>query len=138
MSKSDNDTKITLKGERAATGGYLAQYDIFAIGIFEAMEAGTLEEIRVADMVDHVGKLDDVVYVTTDSVHAYQVKWSIIDADIAYPDFKKLIKEAVDGWRSLKKLYVDKTIYPYVLTNKSLTEGDYSIKALAGKDTGGL
>ena len=32
MSKSDNDTKITLKGERAATGGYLAQYDIFAIG----------------------------------------------------------------------------------------------------------
>ena len=34
MSKSDNDTKITLKGERAAMGGYLPQYDIFAIGIF--------------------------------------------------------------------------------------------------------
>lgn len=138
MSKSDNDTIITLKGERAAMGGFLAQYDIFASGIFEAMEAGTLEEIRVADMVDNVGKQDDVVYVTTDSVHAYQVKWSIIDADMAYPDFKKLIKEAVDGWRNLKRLYVDKTVFPYLLTNKSLTEGDYSIKALAGKSIGGF
>jgi len=44
MSNTDKDITYTLKGERAAMGGYLAQYDTFAIGIYDAMEAGTLEE----------------------------------------------------------------------------------------------
>ncbi len=79
MSNTDKDITYTLKGERAAMGGYLAQYDTFAIGIYDAMEAGTLEEIRVADMEENVGKLDDVVYATTDKVFAYQIKWSTDD-----------------------------------------------------------
>ena len=110
MSNTDKDITYTLKGERAAMGGYLAQYDTFAIGIYDAMEAGTLEEIRVADMEENVGKLDDVVYATTDKVFAYQIKWSTDDdKTIAYPAFKELIKQAVEGWRKLKQLYPDKT-----------------------------
>lgn len=137
MSNPDKTT-YTQRGERAAMGGYLAQYDAFAIGVYDAMQAGALEEIRVADMEDNVGKLDDVVYVTQDGVHAYQLKYSKTEAQMGYPAFKALIVEVVKGWRNLKKTYVDKTVYPYLMTNKSLTEGDYTINALAGKNSGGF
>lgn len=76
MPEPDNKIIYTLKGERAAIGGYLPQYDEFAICVYGAIENGELEEIRVADMEENVGKLDDVVYVTTNDVHAYQIKWS--------------------------------------------------------------
>ncbi len=124
----------TLKGERSAMGGYLPQYDEFAIGVYDAMIAGELEEIRVADMESNVGKLDDAVYVTTNDVIAYQIKWSIAEDTMSYPDFKGLIPEIVDGWRKLKKLYSDKIVHPRLLTNKNLTNGDSSIKSLTGKD----
>lgn len=128
----------TLKGERSAMGGYLPQYDEFAIGVYDAMIAGELEEIRVADMESNVGKLDDAVYVTTNDVIAYQIKWSIAEDTMSYPDFKGLIPEIVDGWRKLKKLYSDKIVHPRLLTNKNLTNGDSSIKSLTGKDSGGF
>lgn len=135
-----NKDKIiyTSKGERAATGGYLPQYDAFAIGVYDAMLAGELEEIRVADMEENVGILDDVVYVTTDNVYAYQMKWSTVDDTMAYPDFRNLIGKVVDGWRKLKRLYPEKTVLPYLITNRPLTNGDYSVKALAGKDVLGF
>lgn len=96
MSNPDKTT-YTQRGERAAMGGYLAQYDAFAIGVYDAMQAGALEEIRVADMEDNVGKLDDVVYVTQDGVHAYQLKYSKTEAQMGYPAFKALIVEVVKG-----------------------------------------
>ena len=135
---NENNIKYTSSGERAAMGGYLAQYDAFAIGVYDALEAGVLEEIRVADMEENVGKLDDVIYVTKDSVYAYQIKWSNVDAEMSYSSFKTLIPEIVDGWRKLRILYSDKTIYPYLLTNRSLTDGDDTIKKLAGKGAGGF
>lgn len=128
----------TQKGERAAMGGYLAQYDAFAIGVYDAMLTGKLEEIRVADMEENVGKLDDVVYVTHENVYAYQIKWTTAGNKMSYLDFKELIREVVEGWRLLKKLYPDKTILPYLLTNKSLSNGDYSIKSLVGDDAKGF
>lgn len=137
MSNPDNVT-YTQRGERAAMGGYLPQYDAFAIGVYDAMQAGVLEEIRVADMEDNVGKLDDVVFATHDSVHAYQLKYSKTEAQMAYPAFRDLIGDIVEGWRKLKKTYADKTVYPYLMTNKSLTEGDYTIKKLADKDAEGF
>lgn len=137
MSNSDNVT-YTQRGERAAMGGYLPQYDAFAIGVYDAMQAGVLEEIRVADMEDNVGKLDDIVYATQDGVHAYQLKYSKTEAQMAYSAFRDLIGDIVEGWRKLKKTYVDKTVYPYLMTNKSLTEGDNTIKALVDKDAGGF
>lgn len=137
MSNSD-DVTYTQRGERAAMGGYLPQYDAFAIGVYDAMQAGVLEEIRVADMEDNVGKLDDIVYATQDGVHAYQLKYSKTEAQMAYPAFRDLIGDIVEGWRKLKKTYVDKTVYPYLMTNKTLTEGDNTIKALVDKDAGGF
>lgn len=128
----------TQKGERAAMGGYLAQYDAFAIGVYDAMLANELEEIRVADMEENVGKLDDVVYVTKENVYAYQIKWTTSGDKMSYLDFKELIKGLVVGWRNLKMLYPDKTIFPYLLTNKTLTTGDLSIKSLVGKETQGF
>lgn len=36
------NVKYTQRGERAAMGGYLAQYDAFAIGVYNAMLDGEL------------------------------------------------------------------------------------------------
>lgn len=138
MPEPDNKIIYTLKGERAAIGGYLPQYDEFAICVYGAIENGELEEIRVADMEENVGKLDDVVYVTTNDVHAYQIKWSNADGQMTYIDFKALIPDVVDGWRKLQKKYPDKIIKPHLLTNKKLTRGDDTIKAFVGNSSGGF
>ena len=60
-------------GERAAMGGYLPQYDEFACRVYDCILDKSLEEIRVADSEENVGKLDDICFVTKDEVHAYQV-----------------------------------------------------------------
>lgn len=135
-----NDTivKMTRRGERGSQGGYFPQYEEFAIRVYDAMVSGDLEEIRFADMEENVGKLDDIVYVTSDKVFAYQVKWTTVADTMSYPDFKAWIQGIVNGWENLRRLYPDKTIYPKLLTNRLLTDGDYSIKALAGKDAGGF
>ena len=51
---SETRFDITLIGERAAMGGYLPQYDEFALRVYEAIETGDLEEIRVADREDRL------------------------------------------------------------------------------------
>lgn len=135
-----NDTivKMTRRGERGSQGGYFPQYEEFAIRVYDAMVSGDLEEIRFADMEENVGKLDDIVYVTSDKVFAYQVKWTTVADTMSYPDFKAWIPGIVKGWKNLRRLYPDKTIYPKLLTNRLLTDGDYSVKALVGKDAGGF
>lgn len=138
MTNTDSDTKMTLLGERVAMSGYLPQYDEFAIKVYEAIESGDLEEIRVADEEDNVGKLDDIVYVTNYDVFAYQVKWTTDGNTMSYLDFKALIPDIVKGWRCLKSIYPDKTVWPKLLTNKLLSTGDHSIIKLAGKKAGGF
>lgn len=135
---SEERLDIEQIGERAALGGYLPQYDEFAIGVYDAMESGDLEEIRVADSEANVGKLDDIVYVTSRDVFAYQVKWTTTDDAMSYLDFKALLSGVVTGWRNLKRIYPDKTIWPKLLTNKLLTSGDHSIANLVGKKAGGF
>lgn len=135
---NDNQLDIKLIGERAAMGGYLPQYDEFAIRVYDAMSAGELEEIRVADREENVGKLDDIVYVTSHDVFAYQVKWTTAGDTMSYLDFKALIPDIVNGWQNLKRIYPDKTVWPKLLTNKSLTTGDHSIIDLVGKKSGGF
>ena len=132
------EVKITRRGERGSQGGYFPQYEEFAICVYNAMLSGDLEEIRVADMVENVGKLDDIVYVTSNEVHAYQVKWTTVDDTMSYLEFKSLLSGIVLGWRNLKQLYPDKIVYPKLLTNRLLTDADNSIKALAGKAAGGF
>ena len=133
-----NIVNVKLKGERAAMSGYLPQYDEFAIRVYDAIAKGELEEIRVADTESNVGKLDDIVYVTTSDVYAYQVKYTSTDDRMSYLDFKYLIPKIVDGWRKLKNIYPDKTIHPKLLTNKKLTDSDHSIKSLVGENVDGF
>ena len=119
-------------------GGYLPQYDEFAIRVYEAMVSGDLEEIRVADREENVGNLDDIVYVTSHDVFAYQVKWTTVDDTMSYLDFSVLIPDIVKGWRNLKQIYPDKTVWPKLLTNKLLSTGDHSVIELVGKKAGGF
>ena len=134
----DTVVKITRRGERGSQGGYFPQYEEFAIRVYDAMVSGDLEEIRVADMEENVGKLDDIVYVTGNNVCAYQVKWTTVEDTMSYLDFIALIPDIARGWKNLKRLYPDKTVYPKLLTNKILTDGDYSIDDMAGKKSGGF
>ena len=133
MTDINADTYISLIGERAAMGGYLPQYDEFAIKVYESIESGDLEEIRVADREENVGKLDDIVYVTSHDVFAYQVKWTNANDTMSYLDFRALIPDIVNGWRNLKAIYPDKTVWPKLLTNKST-----SCKLVTHKDKGVL
>ena len=138
VTAKDTTVKMTRRGERGSQGGYFPQYEEFAIRVYDAMLSGDLEEIRVADMEENAGKLDDIVYVTGCDVFAYQVKWTMADDTMSYLDFKALIPGIAKGWKNLKQLYPDKTVHPILLTNRTLTDGDNSIKHLAGKDVGGF
>lgn len=131
-------TKPSAKGERAAIGGYKPQYDEFARCVYDSIVDGSLEEIRVADDEENVGKLDDICYVTTDKVHAYQVKWTIVDENITYNDFCAYLKGVVDGWRKLCALYRNKTVVAHLLTNRECSLQDRSLVNNAGKKIGGF
>ena len=120
------DYMVPATGERAAVSGYMGQYNEFARKLYEHMQDGTLEEVRVADAPEKVGKLDDICYVTTTEVHAYQIKWTINDDTFGYSDFVELLPELVEGWNRLCALYPQKLIIPHLLTNKRGTiEGTY-------------
>ena len=114
-------------GERAAMSGYAHQYDEFARKVYDCIIDGSLEEIRVADADENVGKLDDICYVTEKEVHGYQVKWTNTDNSFKYIDFKDLLPQIVDGWRKLISLYPNKKVIPHLLTNRPYSENDRSI-----------
>lgn len=138
MSGNSADIVIMPKanGERGAMGGYVPQYDEFACRAYDCILNESLVEIRVADAEDNVGKLDDICYVTTDYVHAYQIKWSNIDDTFKYLDFFELLPTLVDGWRKLCQLYPSKIVIPHLLTNRKCSSKDRSIKNKAGKIVG--
>ena len=109
---------VEARGERAAMGGYKAQYIEFAQKVYDCMLNESLVEIRVADSEENVGKLDDICYVTKTEVHAYQIKWTINNSTFGYSNFEVLLPKVVDGWLRLRKLYPDRVVYPYLLTNR--------------------
>ena len=107
-------------GERAAMGGYVPQYDEFSRRVYDHILQEDLVEIRVADAGYNVGKLDDICYVTKYDVYAYQLKWTVTGKGFTYADFISLIREVVEGWRKLLRLYPHKTIHTYLITNKDI------------------
>ena len=118
--------KLLLTGERAAISGYKGQYDEFARRVYDCMLNRELVEIRVADTEENVGKLDDICYVTYSEVHAYQVKWTMVESTFGYADFVELLPSIIDGWKKLCELYPDKIVVPHLFTNrKSVTRGKY-------------
>lgn len=118
MAKAKSNNSYTTQGERNAMSGYLPQYEEFARCIYDHLVDGTLVEMRVADYDENVGKLDDICYVTTTEVHAYQVKWSIKDRVLRMAEFKSLLPEVVDGWEKIQAIYPNKKVVPHLLTNR--------------------
>jgi hypothetical protein len=70
------NTKLTPsgEGERRAQRGYVPQYDLGARVIYEAMAAGRLQWIGLADR--NAGTFDDLVLGLRDRIVAYQLKTS--------------------------------------------------------------
>jgi hypothetical protein len=62
------------EGERRAQRGYVPQYDLGARIIYEAIAAGRLQWVGVADR--GAGTFDDIVLGLRDRIVAYQVKTS--------------------------------------------------------------
>lgn len=109
------------KGERNAMSGYWPQYKEFSVRAYDALRAGNLVEVRVADLEKHVGKLDDVCYVTQGAVFGFQIKWSNQGTPFKYSDFLGVIGGIADGWKNLGNLYPGKKVKAILLTNRSMS-----------------
>ncbi|TGE25208.1 ATP-binding protein [Hymenobacter aquaticus] len=121
---------VSAAGERAAIGGYLAQFNAFAWFAYQELIADRLEWIRLAD--PDAEKLDDIQYATANEVHAYQVKWTIAGENISFLDFCNLLPDLVQSWRGLRAKYhgQHKQVIGHLLTNKNLSAHD---RILSGK-----
>ena len=117
----DNEI-ISARGERAAIGGYLPQFDEFAWFVYLNLINKSLSWIKVAD--PEAEKLDDIQYSTSSEVHAYQVKWTTAEANISYTSFISLLPLILSSWQNLKRLNVSKKVIPHLITNKKLSEND--------------
>lgn len=113
---------VSALGERAAIGGYLPQFDEFAWFVYLNLINKKLEWIRIAD--PKAEKLDDIQYSTYSEIHAYQVKWTIADANISFANFNDLIPLITASWKILKKDNPRKKIIPHLITNKPTSSHD--------------
>ena len=114
--------KVSAKGERAAMGGYVPQFDEFAKLVYINLVNGNLEWIKVAD--PKAGKLDDIQFSTSTEVHAYQVKWTISNAVISYQTFKTFIPLIVSSWMNIKASNPGKKVTAHFITNKKVSSND--------------
>lgn len=115
-------THISASGERAAMGGYLPQFDEFAWFVYLNLVNKKLEWIRIAD--PKAEKLDDIQYSTYSEIHAYQVKWTIAEANISFANFSDLIPLIAASWIKLKTDNTGKKVIPHLITNKSSSSHD--------------
>ena len=117
-----NEERVSASGERAAIGGYLPQFDEFAWFVYLNLINNKLEWIRVAD--PKAEKLDDIQYSTHSELHAYQVKWTIADANISFANFTELIPLITSSWKNLKTNNPTKKVIPHLITNKPVSSHD--------------
>ena len=117
-----NEERISASGERAAIGGYLPQFDEFAWFVYLNLINNKLEWIRVAD--PKAEKLDDIQQSTHSELHAYQVKWTIAEANISFANFTELIPLITSSWKNLKTNNPSKKVLPHLITNKPVSSHD--------------
>lgn len=117
-----SEETVSASGERAAIGGYLPQFDEFAWFVYLNLINEKLEWIRVSD--PKAEKLDDIQYSTHSELHAYQVKWTIADANISFANFIQLIPLITSSWKSLKANNQSKKVIPHLITNKPVSSHD--------------
>ena len=113
---------ISASGERAALGGYLPQFDEFSWFAYLNLINNELEWIRIADPTAE--KLDDIQYSTHSQIHAYQVKWTISNANISFANFIELIPLISSSWKNLKSANSSKRVIPHLITNKPASSHD--------------
>ena len=117
-----SEEKVSASGERAAIGGYLPQFDEFAWFVYLNLVNKKLEWIRIAD--PEAEELDDIQYSTYSEIHAYQVKWTIANANISFANFTDLIPLITSSWKNLKTANPSKKIIPHLITNKPTSSHD--------------
>lgn len=112
-------------GERIAQLGYVPQYKIAAKLIYEALQDGTLEWVKMAD--PEAGQLDDIQIATHGQLHAYQVKWAEFRVEFSFADFVRqgasksgetkhsLFEQLAYGWQSFTNRYPDRAVSVYLI-----------------------
>jgi len=98
------------EGERAAIGGYAAQYRDSAYLILHALQEQTIECVRLADPA--AGRVDDFQLERSGQLDAYQFKWSRYRGKFSLSDLQTkdgtnppLIQQLSDGWKRLRSRF---------------------------------
>jgi hypothetical protein len=128
-------------GERAAVGGFSAQYRVAAALIYRSVWKGRLEFIRLAD--PEAGRVDDIQIATPGQLDAYQVKWSakpssltfsaLVSADAEKP---ALIKQLADGWKALTASNVSRQVRVHLVSRDYPSTHDSFGKKADGTSSG--
>ncbi len=117
------------QGERAAMGGYYAQYLLAAELILRRLDEGRLEWVRLAD--PEAGRLDDFQIATPNRLDAYQFKWGRFPETLTYNDLTRegkaegdggarrppLITQLAEGWRDLRRANPARRVVAHLTTN---------------------
>jgi hypothetical protein len=104
MGKRRGNTIAPGEGERRAQRGYVPQYDFAARLVYEAIAAGTLQWVGVADR--SAGNFDDVVLGLSERIIAHQVKTSSKPKKFSVRTLllgsNALLASLVSVWKKLK------------------------------------
>jgi len=102
--------KNSAKGDKIDFAGKYPQLRIFVDKVYQLLISRELEWMKIGD--PEAGIADDIQYSTKDCVHAYQMKWSVQEntPSFSYNDFRNLLKDLIDSWKSIKKQNVEKKV----------------------------
>lgn len=114
-------SRAPAEGERRAMTGYLPQYELAAWAIIRHLREQTLESVRLGDPT--VGRVDDFVIISTNSVDGHSVKWSEHRGAVTYRDFTKArekapcwIAQLADGWKRLREQHPIRRVTVHLVT----------------------
>lgn len=116
--------KNSAKGDKIDFAGKYPQLRIFVDKVYQLLISRELEWMKIGD--PEAGIADDIQYSTKDYVHAYQMKWSVQEKKpfFSYNDFRNLLKDLIDSWKSIKKHNTGKKVIIYIITNQQPSKND--------------
>lgn len=116
--------KNSAKGDKNDIAGKLPQIEVFVDKTYQLLIKNNLEWIKVGD--SSAGIADDIQYATKEEVHAYQMKWSVQNPapTFSYNDFKILLPDLIESWKSIKSQNPNKKTKIYIITSQKASKGD--------------
>lgn len=116
--------KNSARGDKIDFAGKYPQLRIFVDKVYQLLISRKLEWMKIGD--PEAGIADDIQYSTKDCVHAYQMKWSVQEKkpSFSYNDFRNLLKDLIDSWKSIKKQNIGKKVIIYIITNQQPSKND--------------